>query len=354
MIRTSETSHCYLCNNIGKTIYKDLSDIFFRTPGSWSLSQCTNASCELVWLNPMPLQEDISIAYQSYYTHEVKESKDGINLKKLYKLIQNNSIYKFIQKSYLGNKYGYNLDSLKIWERPFGYLIYLHLISKANTDFSIMCLPSNPGGHLLDVGCGNGAFLSKMQQLKWIVQGIEIDEKAATVAREKGLNVQCLTLEEANFEKNYFDVIVLSHVIEHVYDPESLLRQCHKILKPGGKIVVTTPNFKSLGHRIYKGFWRGLEVPRHLMVFSKNNLRDCSVKAGFKTEKLCTTERWAKPICSASRITPQGKTKILLKLWSRIMGELIQMTELVFQKLSIECGEELYYIGIKEKDKSVL
>jgi 2-polyprenyl-3-methyl-5-hydroxy-6-metoxy-1,4-benzoquinol methylase len=349
MIRTSEVSHCYLCNSTGKTIYKDLSDIFFRTPGDWNLSQCTNLECELVWLNPMPLQEDIHIAYQSYYTHDVKESENGINLKSLYKIIRNNSIYKFVQKSYLGNKYGYNLDSLSFWKKPFGFLVYLHLISKANIDFSIMCLTSNPGGHLLDVGCGNGDFLSKMQELKWIVQGIEIDEKAIIAARAKGLNVQCLTLEEANFEKNYFDVIVLSHVIEHVYDPESLLKQCYEILKPGGKIVITTPNFKSLGHKIYKGFWRGLEVPRHIMIFSENNLRNCSAKAGFKTEKLCTTERWAKPICSASRIIPQGRTKIISKIWAKIIGEIIQMTELILQRFSVECGEELYYIGVKEK-----
>jgi SAM-dependent methyltransferase len=89
-----------------------------------------------------------------------------------------------------------------------------------------------------------------------------------TVARANGLDVRCGSLEEQGYTSESFDAIHLCHVIEHVPDPQGLLAECARLLRPGGKLVIFTPNISSLSHRIFRQDWRGLEPPRHLQVFS--------------------------------------------------------------------------------------
>ena len=77
-------------------------------------------------------------------------------------------------------------------------------------------------------------------------------------------------------------MITLSHVIEHVHDPMKVLESCLKLLKPGGKIWIETPNIHSLGHDRFQKNWRGLETPRHLVLFNKVSLREAVLNAGFR------------------------------------------------------------------------
>ncbi len=82
-------------------------------------------------------------------------------------------------------------------------------------------------------------------------------------------------------QSQLFDLITLSHVIEHVHYPIDLLRACHRLLKPGGVLWLETPNIKSYGHRFYGRFWRGLEPPRHLVIFSPSGLFSILNDTGF-------------------------------------------------------------------------
>lgn len=79
-----------------------------------------------------------------------------------------------------------------------------------------------------------------------------------------------------------FDVITLNHVIEHVSDPIELLRSCYRLLKLGGQLWLQTPNIDSLGSRRYGRHWRGLEPPRHLVLFDPVSLRSALHQAGFQ------------------------------------------------------------------------
>src|SRR5690242_5713387 len=74
-IRSRECPDCYVCGSPGQRLYSDLQDRLFSAPGKWNLSQCTNAECGTVWLNPMPLEEDIIRAYQDYYTHTAADNQ---------------------------------------------------------------------------------------------------------------------------------------------------------------------------------------------------------------------------------------------------------------------------------------
>ncbi|WP_157651291.1 class I SAM-dependent methyltransferase [Dechloromonas denitrificans] len=150
---------------------------------------------------------------------------------------------------------------------------------------------------LLDVGCGNGEFMEFARQAGWLVQGVDIDVAAVTIAKAKGLDVIAGGIEQFAGQTACFDRITLSHVVEHVFDPMGLLRDCFRLLKPGGVLWVDTPNMGSAGLRVFGEYWRGLEPPRHLMLFSRASLIDSLIKIGFgeivdRFSTLATTAVW--------------------------------------------------------------
>jgi ubiquinone/menaquinone biosynthesis C-methylase UbiE len=101
-------------------------------------------------------------------------------------------------------------------------------------------------GRLLDVGCGVGAFLGLAKKAGFEAFGTEVSEYAGRRTEEIcGVPVFIGNLEEAGFPSDYFDVVTLYHVIEHVNDPSRYLFETHRILKPGGLVVVACPNVES-------------------------------------------------------------------------------------------------------------
>src|SRR5690349_4462073 len=101
-IRTQPRPHCALCGSGGKFIYQSLSDRLFGAPGTWDLKKCSNPKCGLIWLDPMPLNEDIGKAYASYYTHEAPQIKSQTNLGLLRRC------YRLVKQAYLKDRYGYD------------------------------------------------------------------------------------------------------------------------------------------------------------------------------------------------------------------------------------------------------
>jgi SAM-dependent methyltransferase len=159
-------------------------------------------------------------------------------------------------------------------------------------------------GTLLDVGCGNGEFLSLAQRVGWQVLGVEVDPAAAEQARSRyGIPVTVGTLQEAALPANHFDAVNLGHVIEHIYDPVGLLSECRRVLKANGHLFLTTPNVDSLGHQKFRQFWRGLEPPRHFHLFSSNTLRSCVEKSGLRVKAIRTSAQTGAYVwrCSVTR-----------------------------------------------------
>jgi 2-polyprenyl-3-methyl-5-hydroxy-6-metoxy-1,4-benzoquinol methylase len=156
-------------------------------------------------------------------------------------------------------------------------------------------------GKILDVGCGDGAFLNLMRGRGWSVEGVDVDAKAVARAKAKyGLELRCSNLRAAGFPHDTFDAITLSHVIEHVPDPPGLLAEMARVLKPGGRLVATTPNIRSRGHKTFQRDWRGLEPPRHLNIFSLNALRECARRAGLEVVETTSTAANADIIAGGS------------------------------------------------------
>jgi SAM-dependent methyltransferase len=272
-IRSAPSPECVLCGSQGLPLHTDLRDRLFGATGEWKLVKCPNRDCELVWPDPMPLPEEIWKAYANYYTHKPAASGMIGSLPK--------RIYRQAKRNWLSASYGYRSDPLVA---SAGYLKIAHYLLPMVRPLAfkdVRLLKFVVGGKLLDVGCGSGEWMAMMRCLGWNVEGVDFDEKTVQLAREKGLNVHIGSMEDQHFVSGSFDAITLNHVIEHVPDPISTIAECARLLKPGGRLVMFTPNASSFSHRLFGQDWRGLEPPRHLHIFSFSAMRSLLRQGGF-------------------------------------------------------------------------
>lgn len=107
-------------------------------------------------------------------------------------------------------------------------------------------------GRLLEIGCADGALGYSIIQAGWHVDGIELSEKAANIARKKGLDVFVANVEDSiPIDSNMYDIVVAGEVIEHIFDTDYFLREIHRVLKKRGIFIVTTPNLASITNRLF-------------------------------------------------------------------------------------------------------
>src|SRR6202795_3352713 len=157
-----------------------------------------------------------------------------------------------------------NHECRLIWlDAMHGLPIYLTPSRREAVDFPLRYLADRPTGRLLDIGCGDGTMLEQAMSLGWSVEGADFVSKAVAKGRRKDLEVNLGAVEDLNLPDAAFYLILMSHLIEQVYDPIGLLRECRRLLTPGGKLIVATPNAESLGHSKFGADWVLLHAPRH-------------------------------------------------------------------------------------------
>lgn len=139
-------------------------------------------------------------------------------------------------------------------------------------------------GRLLDIGCASGAFLRAMTERgNWQVHGVEMNTQVAAYAHERyGLDVLPGRLEDVRYRDHAFDVVTMWDVLEHVHDPHAVLCEIRRILKPDGLLVVRVPNLASLEAGVFGKYWAGLDLPRHLYVFTPASLTRMLARAGLE------------------------------------------------------------------------
>jgi len=342
-LRSRPCPDCYLCGTTGEPLYENLKDRLYGAAGAWNLKRCPEPGCGLLWLDPMPAEEDIDKAYKDYFTHIEMNGVRKSWLKHAYGLAK---------RGYWARKYGYGKDSVGRWQKLWGMLIQLDPGLRAELEFSVMYLPSLRNGQLLDVGCGSGLALQRMSELGWQVRGVDFDPKAVRIAQKKGLEVGLGKLADQGYPSDCFDAITMSHIIEHVHDPLSFLGECRRILKPGGNLVMVTPNSRSWGHQRFGANWMHLDPPRHLHIFNEPSLRELTLAAGLQLVSLRTTIRDTNGLFIGSRsIERTGRYRMgrvkhtpFRFHWGRGM----QFAEWVLLKLRRSLGEEIVFIGTKE------
>jgi SAM-dependent methyltransferase len=202
---------------------------------------------------------------------------------------------------------------------------------RASFNMGGMVIPFRKGGRLLEVGCGSGSYLAVMRMLGWTVCGIEPDPVAAAVAaKAAGCPVHAGTLDDAPFDPGSFDAIVSNHVIEHVYDPKAFVASAAKLLAKDGVMAVQTPNFQSLGHRLFGADLFSLDPPRHLCLFTPASLRRLFEDSGL--------------FCSIEIATPTAASRLAIhrRYAVRETGNFLGKINLT---LPVRCAERLFRVA---------
>jgi 2-polyprenyl-3-methyl-5-hydroxy-6-metoxy-1,4-benzoquinol methylase len=136
-------------------------------------------------------------------------------------------------------------------------------------------------GRFLDVGCGGGFLVEVAAALGWQAEGLEVSQAAAEFGRSRGTVIHAGTLEEADLPESVFDLITMMEVVEHVADPVDLLMRAGRLLRPGGALYLTTPNWGSLSRRFLGKRW--FPVSReHVVYFAPGTIRTALGKAGLR------------------------------------------------------------------------
>ena len=236
---------CPLCSGRKFRPILEARDFHYGNQGTFPLDRCTD--CGLCFQNPMWTDAELSGFYpKTYYAYTDRT--------KAHKL----PFVKRILKPILGLRELTTKDPY--YDRP---------------------------GKMLDVGCGSGWFIKRMRDKGWEVKGVEPSSAAAELGRKEfGLDIFNGTLCDAQFGANSFDYIRLNHSFEHMNDPNTVLKEIHRILAPNGKLMIGVPNGSSLNARLFGQYWYHLALPVHTFIYSPQTLTRMLEKHGFSVIKI--------------------------------------------------------------------
>jgi len=202
--------------------------------------------------------------------------------------------------------------------------------------------PVGRPGRCLEVGPGLGVDLFCLRALGWDAHGLEVDPVAAARAREtSGCEVTVGTLESADYAPGSFDLVYMSHVLEHLPDPARALRRCLELLAPAGRLVLVYPNPSALTARLFGRFSCVFEPPRHLVLPAVAASLSLLRSLGFAGTRAATSPRHAATYFAASRVQRAGGRWD----WSKprepaLVDRALAATEAVLVVLGAAVGEE--------------
>jgi 2-polyprenyl-3-methyl-5-hydroxy-6-metoxy-1,4-benzoquinol methylase len=318
IIGTRAYPDCYLCGQPGELLYERVRDRLFDAPGDWNVKRCPAPECGLLWLDPMPREEEIAKAYRTYYTHADSAIENHLLRR----------IYRSAKLAYVLTHYRPNGSRPSAWDYVVASPIRILRSVREEIDIPIKYLAGNRG-RMIDVGCGNGVIVETAREYGWAAEGIDVDAGAIANARGKGLNVHAGTLAEQKYPDSTFDLITMSHVIEHLHDPVGLLRECHRVLKADGLLMMLTPNTASSERAKFGVHWFALDPPRHLMLFNPRTLVAAARRGGFKQVRVASTLRLntITEICSQrirGGVNPHGQPGSGKIIWAKLRTVTLQ------------------------------
>ena len=243
----TDATPCPVCGGVGRYDFTG-ADLMYGGSAAYDYHRC--GTCDAVYLVPMPGPEEIA----GFYPEDYKVYDENVDLE------SPRAMTRAVLKTVYGHQH---LEAPPL------------LRAIAPVAAGLTCRNSlawEGGGAMLDIGCGNGRFLLRMRELGWDVQGVDFSPTAVEVCRRHGLTVSHGDLRDAQFPDCGFDLVTARHVIEHVPEPVPFMAEVVRVLKPGGRVHLRTPNSDALGGAMFGTCWYPYDVPRHVILYSRKTL----------------------------------------------------------------------------------
>jgi 2-polyprenyl-3-methyl-5-hydroxy-6-metoxy-1,4-benzoquinol methylase len=178
--------------------------------------------------------------------------------------------------------------------------ISLQSLAEAGLEPKQSTVPDGRARAILEIGCATGALLSAFKDAGWDAFGVEAGPSMAAYAESTfGLRIATGTIETAGLSDGSYDVAVATHLVEHLNDPRSFLREVRRSLRSDGTLFLVTPNADGFQARLLGARWRSA-IRDHLYLFSVRTLSALLVSEGFSVEYSGTWGAWPagmKPVC---------------------------------------------------------
>ncbi|HEX9002469.1 MAG TPA: class I SAM-dependent methyltransferase [Blastocatellia bacterium] len=187
------------------------------------------------------------------------------------------------------------------------------------------------GGRLLEVGCSTGEMLAEAGS-SFTACGVEADEGSSRVTVARGLNCSHGTLAEAKFPDAHFDVAAMYHVVEHFPSPRAELAELHRVIAPGGWLVIETPNIETLWFRLLGARWRQF-IPDHIFFFTPATLARLCEESGFE---ICELRNVGKAMSTRLFISRVGR---YTRTTARILAAVSRRLNLDDRTLRLNFGD---------------
>lgn len=256
---------CEVCGSGQHRFLFEGRDRIFGIPGVFKVVKCMQ--CGLLFINPQPEPEEL----EKYYPKNYHESQ-SVRFKE----------YSWLRRKVLEAYWGYPpYREISKAQKLFQRWIFLPFRWRYRNSIQFV-----EKGRLLDIGCGNGTELYKLRNMGWETFGVEVNEKASERARSEGLSIFTGDLFEANFPDQFFDVVRMSFVLEHLTNPSKTLTEVHRILRPQGRIYISIHNTRSLNFWLFGKRWFSLDVPRHLFSFSIETIKRLLSSLGLRVKAI--------------------------------------------------------------------
>jgi SAM-dependent methyltransferase len=168
----------------------------------------------------------------------------------------------------------FDIESFQAWPETGGFRAWLN----GDKGSAFRWVPRNV--KVLDIGCGLGHTLAYHQSRGCEAVGIEADDNVLAIAARYNLKITSGVFDGSQFASSYFDYVTLDQVAEHVMDPHALMHGVYRVLKPGGRVVITTPNPDSFGARFHGRKWLNWHVPYHMQFYTSRSMKLVAEKAG--------------------------------------------------------------------------
>ena len=329
---------CPLCGSEKAVTLFRVPDRLHGTPGIFIYERCNK--CKTVYQNPRVVAEDLELCYPTdYYTHarsDCRASHDHSphgGLSSVRSTVRD-AIRAAVRGRPVNGFIGWisRILATNRWlrERAFYDEVPDELIPR-----------DSHTRRALEIGCGSGSLMAAPVRAGWEVEGVEWDPSAARAAREmSGRPVWDGDFRRADLPEAAYDLVVLSHVIEHLDDPLSALRRIRDILVPGGRAVLYYPNTGALGARLYGREWIGWEPPRHLVIPPLRAFASCARRVGLVPVGVGTSCRHSVGLLSYSRALKEGRSVIFSRLEIGVADRLLGSIERLLVCLGLPLGEE--------------